>query len=406
LNEGLASFYETLTQGTGRCAGGSDAGCEGSKHWRQVSTFGGASGTDGDKVLVGLPPPAWVFGHNSSFLAGTNKGVFTISRDELPSVSALVSLDRKHFYGVDDSPTSAKAQTLHYAAAWRLVHTVIFGPPPLKAAFDQYLYALSKGDEPRAAWGSALRDRGVSPDLLEAEYKKGIERWPAVYGVNSYAPRQAPQPREQPMTEAEIRLLWARVRPWRGESLKKVGQELDAALAADPAFAPAYVLRGRWRAFNQRSDVEVLADLRKAVELAPDDFRTTYALASYFFDRAENDPGAAAAFADEEAKLVERLRDNAGSTPAWNFLAWYDAKKGAPGRGLPFARKAIDADPACFECYDTAALLLYRLGRLNEAVVAQRTAVHLTPEGLKVPDMLKRLQTFEKELAAPPRAHP
>jgi hypothetical protein len=38
--------------------------------------------------------------------------------------------------------------------------------------------------------------------------------------------------------------------------------------------------------------------------------------------------------------------------------------------------------------------------------VAQRTAVHLTPEGLKIPEMLKRLQTFEKELAAPSRAHP
>ncbi|HEU4407254.1 MAG TPA: hypothetical protein VFS43_18435 [Polyangiaceae bacterium] len=374
LREGYAHFYETLT-------------------------------LKGGKVEVGRASPSWVFGLDSEVVIGTSRGAIKASRDELPGPSALVKIDWRGFYGLTNDPHDAKRNVLNAAASWNLVHTMHFGPRPLKEAFDQYLHALHEGDEPGAAWDAALRDKGVSPEQLEAEYRKSFGQARIFYNTGSYAPRLGTtKAHVQPMPEVEVRLLWARVRPWEGGHLKRVGEELDAALNADPTFASAYRLRGEWFE-RQRRGEQALADYRKARALAPDDFRTAYSLASYLHRQAREHPGDAQREA-EMKELFEGLRESAGSVAAWNNLAWYDALRGDPERGLPFARKAIAANPSCFECYDTVAVLLYRLGRLDEAVAAQRIAVYLAPEGLKKPDMLARLQTFEKELAARTASRP
>ncbi|HEU4412361.1 MAG TPA: hypothetical protein VFS43_44375 [Polyangiaceae bacterium] len=374
LNEGLAKTYETLTFKSG-------------------------------EALVGAVPDDRHFGVNSRGTIATDRGVIEATRDEMPSAAQLVAADHRQFYPQSDSPVEAKRSFLYYEAAWNLVHAMRFGPPPLRDSLEEYLLALIKGRDPRASFGEALRRHGVTPAQLESAYRQHIE----LYGVPAeraaFAPRDIPTPHGRAMSEAEVRLLWARVRPWRGpEGMAQAGEEIEAAIKADPKFAPAYVLRGEWFE-RQRRDAEALADYRKARALAPEDFRTAHALASYLsynFKKFAND----AAVQAELNALLEGLRQNAGSAAAWDTLARYDARQGAPERGLPFAKKAISANPSCFECYDTAAMLLFRLGRLDEAVAAQRTAVNLMPDGVRMPGVLKRLRELEEEVASRPAAPP
>ncbi|HEU4535519.1 MAG TPA: hypothetical protein VFS00_15430 [Polyangiaceae bacterium] len=371
LNEGLARTYETLA-------------------------FGGG------QAEVGKVPPGRIFGRNTQIMIGADRGVTTLSVDEVPGVDALLATDWHQFYGASDGPQDLKRATVHYEAAWNLVHTLRFGPPPLREAFDDYLLALANRREPRAAFRDAMRAHGVTLPQLEAAYRQHVRQWGIPFDRVAYAPRPLPAPHVQPMGEADVHLLWARVRPWRGENAARAGAEIEAALKADPSSAIAYVLRGDWRQRQKRDQyAAALADYRKAVALAPDDSRALYALAGHLDTYVDGHPDDAAA-AGELTTLLDRLRERPGSSSAFNLLAWYDARKGDPARGLPLAKQAIAANPSCFACYDTAAVLLHRLGRLPEAVEAQRNAVNLMPDGVRVPAIMSRLREFERELAAAP----
>ncbi len=372
LNEGLARTYETLT-------------------------FGGG------QAEVGKLPASRHFGINSRATIATDAGLVSASRDEMPSAAALVAAGPRQFYGQSEAPDELKRSFLHYEAAWNLVHALRFGPPPMREAFEAYLLALIKKREPRAAFDEALRAQGVTAEQLEASYRKHIEQYGIPFERYPFKPRALPAPHEQPLSEAEVHLLWARVMPWRGEGMKRAGAEIEAALKAEPNSAPAYLLRAEWLEWQNKPGV--LAELRRAREVAPEDFRTAHALVSYWLDYAEEHPGDASHDAELSA-LVEGLRETAGSASAWNTLAWYDALRGDADRGLPFAAKAVAANPSCFECYDTAAVLFHRLGRLDEAVAAQRSAVNLLPDGLRVSSLVKRLHEYEAELAAAPASAP
>jgi tetratricopeptide (TPR) repeat protein len=174
-------------------------------------------------------------------------------------------------------------------------------------------------------------------------------------------------------------------------------QGITVMLRDEGTNAPGYALRGEWFAAQGRHD-EALVDLHAAVALAPDDFRPSYQLASYLDGRVERKTDPTGALRNELHGLIDRLRENAGSADAWNLIAWYDAGRGQAERGLPFARKAVAADSSCFDCYDTAAVLLHQLGKLGDAVVAERIAVQLMPDGVRVPVMVNRLRAYEREL--------
>lgn len=366
LNEGLAMYYESLTLVEG-------------------------------KARIGLPPNHWSpYGEGSVFF-GTDRGVTTISRAEMPTVvSITANLDARHFDPGGSAIESTKERVLHYAASWNLIHAMYMGPAPFPEALDDYLVALGEGAETHEAWDKALASHGISPELIEKQYESHVDNYRVQYGTKSYVPRPRAALHAQPMTEAEVRVLWARVRPWRGDGEALAGKDLEAAIRADPNSATAYAMRGVWLGW-QGHYAEALPDLRKAVALAPDDYRMTFLLAVYLESQAMAKKDSSTALRSELLQLIDRLRENAGAAPAWMLVAAYDASRGDPEHALTFAHKAIVADPSCFLCYDIAAVALHDLGKLNEAVSAERIGVQLMPDGSQDPDLVNRLRKYERE---------
>ena len=80
--------------------------------------------------------------------------------------------------------------------------------------------------------------------------------------------------------------------------------------------------------------------------------------------------------------------------------AWYFAQRNEPAIGAPFARRALEKDPGCWECLDTLGLLQFELGHVGAAVDAQLQAINLVPYETAPLDMLYRLATYERALAA------
>ena len=120
-----------------------------------------------------------------------------------------------------------------------------------------------------------------------------------------------------------------------------------------------------------------------------------FALSWFYFDVEDQKPKASRRYETVEPWIL-RLERVAVGAQQWNFLGWYWAMREQPTRGLPFARRAIDEDSSCADCFDTLALLLYQSGSIANAVRAQRIAVNLSENAH--PSVHERLKQFERSL--------
>jgi protein TonB len=168
------------------------------------------------------------------------------------------------------------------------------------------------------------------------------------------------------------------------------------ALRLVPDDPKTLVVLGYWCAAN--GDLgSAEATLKRAATIAPRNPGVLAAIANFYFAIEEAKSPRTRDYASMEG-WVESLEHLANAPGQWNFIAWYWAQRGEPARGIEFARRAVREDPACAECYDTLALLLDQQGAVFDAVQAQRVAVNLSEsEG---PDMLRRLERFERDLLA------
>lgn len=363
------------------------------------------------EVEVGKPP----FGDLLGRMAGLAE------EHILPDVAALLAEEAVYAKGgtmpIDrhEKLNASDKKVLRSVASWGLVHTMRTGQPALRAAFNDYLVAINKGEESRAAWAAALRRHGLSPANVEAEYQQVFERarnktleWgKEKHLVLPYNPPPAAKARTRPMAEAEVRVLWARLRPWYGKSSQKALADLDEALRADPNFAPAYAVRGAWHA-AQKHHQEALVDFRKAVALDPADVRIALAFADYLDSYPE---WHAETRADGDLRaLVERLRQNSRSSHALAYVADYDFHRGEQARAWATLRQAIAINPACSTCYRVAARIFAGLECYDDAVTAQRRALGSSryTDSRVDETLLDSLEQkiIERRKASPPKAPP
>lgn len=364
LNEGLAQFYSTLRLEDG-------------------------------KLILGDPLP------DLSFKVGL--GWRTVQRGqwqttlipigEVPSVAALVKADRATFYQRSSNPTidQSRAQTAFYGGAWVLVHMLNNGPEEYRKRFNAFLDRVAHHVAVRDAWEGAFGD--LDPARFESDFRSYLVRPETTLQATAYTPQSTEDPHGTwSMSDAQVHLLWARLRPWDDNQLSRVKTDLDAALASEPASSEVHFLRGLF-AGRQRKVEEAERELGQAVAARPEDPRYLLALASVTerglpASRVPPEP------AKRLAALMDRLSKVAKTATEINFVAWYHAEMGRPDDGLALAERSIKADPTCWECLDTYALLLSEKGRFDDAVTVQQRAVDLMPEGVRMPQIAERLHKY------------
>jgi tetratricopeptide (TPR) repeat protein len=308
-----------------------------------------------------------------------------------PTVQQLIDATRTDFYTTEREVTPTKeieASTASYAASFRLVHLLMNGPNAAdRAAFVAFLGALSRGQRAHEAFAAQF---GPAPTRLEEAYRAYIHE-SALSPIAVRRPPEAPPrpPCERQLSAADVHVLWARLLPWRKDSMDRVRQQLEAARATAPESVDLKLVSAKL-AGATHDFVGAKRELDKALAAAPQDPRCL--LAHEQWHRAEARSRGLAPEAAEEAipiDVIERLARVAVSATELNEVAWYYATHHRPDEGIPFSMRSLRADPICWSCQDTYAILLLEKGRTEEALRAIERAVSLIPETTSAPGVIE-----------------
>jgi len=326
----------------------------------------------------------------------------------MPTLDRLLTADSQRFHFGNE-------EFVYYMASKNLVGALASAE---QGPFFKYLRMLARGTGRDAAWQESMS--GVSmEDLGEAMRLYHTQSGAKVFRV-PYRPGQAvPSPVVQRMRPGEVHALWVHAQLLRGRlgDVRPLLEQIDAADREDPEWSDADFWKAVVLSREDKPDLpKILALLRNHVAQVPGDERARIGLVSVALRQAlpENEGSvgaethAAAAIAALQPDVLA-LGKIARSAAALNEVAWYFALTHSPDVGLNFARRALDADPACYSCKDTLGLLFAELGRYDEAVQAQEEAVgaigdNAVPAGMR--DRLSRFRALRDRCVAQPTSPP
>jgi tetratricopeptide (TPR) repeat protein len=345
LNEGLARFWSTLRVRDDHASFGEPVSCA-------------ALGLD---KLGACHPSVWDIGL-------------------LPSIDELVTASAETFYERSRAPA-------YYAGAWALVHVLSSGTEIPTERFSAYQAALAHGEDRRGSWAELVRDADLAS--LESRYRDyfssaRIPSWRA-----AYVPKRDAEVHVRSLSAAETHLVRARWSPkTTDEERGHVRSELEEALAHEPSHAEAHFELARLA--KTSSDARSFDEhLSRAIDLAPAEPRYLLARLIALTERDPSQP--------EVELVVKRLAPIARGASALNAIAWSLALRGRTLEGLPFAMRALDAEPGCWECLDTLAVLRDQQGKTSEALELERRAIGLIPDFRQPPrEMIERLRKYEQ----------
>ncbi len=158
---------------------------------------------------------------------------------------------RDDFYGnLNIDPTTShgafalRATTVHYQAAWTLVH-VLLSDPAYAPAFRDYLNRLHAGTREADAWRDTVGDLG--DEALEAAYHAALVVPEVTVLRTKFTPPAFAPPEQHPMAPPEVHVLWARLRDWTRED-GRAGVTADLSAVAGEHDAQTVILRALWAA--------------------------------------------------------------------------------------------------------------------------------------------------------------
>lgn len=308
---------------------------------------------------------------------------------ELPGLDAIRRMDHGQFH-------EDRVKNANYLSAWKLVHLLNGTGRDRQRRFHRYLTSLSRGVPSEQAWGEAFGDLPAEP--LARDYDRYLQRKRLPYWTTRYQWSALTPPRVRPLHSNEVHVLWANLYA-KSDQPSEVAAQLDRLSAADPSGPePSY-----WRAVLLRPPNR-LQLLRDYVSRRPDDERGWDALVELELESAVPPdylglegapPPALAAMESDVLRLIQRASD----ALSLNRIGWYFALRQNPKTGLNFAIRALQKEPACGACWDTAALLYYHAGRIREALRAQERAASLMAKRAP-PSVLERLERYRAAAAA------
>jgi hypothetical protein len=319
-------------------------------------------------------------------IGGATPRIQTVISRRLPTVAELVARE-------DLGTLSVQQGNEFYAASWMLVHVMLREYLP---QFEALVGSLVHGATFDEAWKRGFG--AVPPDQLEARYRESLRQIfgdsvgsvpvyrmpytvPAVQGVES----------ERPISDGETHLLWATMQRKGSERYRA---QLELARSHGGETAALHYARALYhleRDENSLAEAELVA----ATEARPDEERyllVLTALRALDAERADDGGKRMAALEPE----VDRLAERASSVDTLSFIGRYYAGRNKPDAGLPFAVRAVKADPTCAGCFDALALLVAEKGDFDQAVALGERALHMWPEGMSDADVAAHVAKLRK----------
>ncbi len=378
INEGLAQYYSTMAIEEGKVYLGRDLP---DRRLRR------------GELWAAKNDPKW----------GT---ILTVPTGSLPTAQRLLDSGPADFSvlrrerGVLEE--ESKRVVLFYAAAWALIHVIKNGSESYPAMLDAFLVDLSAGTEPEVAWGEAFKF--VSASAFDRDLAAFYARRETVVLRTDYRPPVTKVSLERrTLPAADVRLLWAALRPWGGPDSGSVETALDAALSLSPSSADVHVWRARWYIHQKRLDAAEKA-LDRANAARPHDEMMLLELFRLRVQQAEQEPSPIRTAQIE--RVIAELLPRASTATSLNDLAWYLAHHGRVDEALALAKRAIQADFSCFACYDTLAFAQHAKGKYGDAARTESIAIGLLPDGATIPEMAARLEQYRAAAATPAPAQP
>jgi tetratricopeptide (TPR) repeat protein len=220
------------------------------------------------------------------------------------------------------------------------------------------------------------------------------------YRVKYKAPR--PQPlRVDPLTDNELHLLWARLRPWEeGAKADAARAELEKVETRDPGNMNLGLLKAWWAL--EKDDVPGAERALSAI--APEyrgDARVLNATGWVkLLPLLEHKSAKPADFALALHPTATKLAPVARSAAQFDLLARYQAGRGNLDEAIAYEKRAVDVDPNCVPCLSAAADMLSEKGLIGEALKVATFAYGLVAEGKRPTKLLGQIQGLQKRLAA------
>lgn len=361
LNEGLATYFQTIKVGGGRVV------------------LGNPSTLDAGK---------WKRGHR------------------LPKLRQLLDYSYEEFYKGGDRR--------NYFAGWILVHLLTNSSEGYRRRFQRYLRALSEVGDRDSAWNDAFG--AMAFEKIEDEYRTYHSNRELVLLGAAYEPKEVVSDFEsRTLRQGEAHAVWIQLMITKASATESaadreaVSKQLQLAASSDEGWSGLLFWRAIHAASIERSEEKSLLLLREYLKEEPSDGRAHLGIVHIMKHTAiPKDyygfgpvPKSVATLEADVMALV-----GVASTPnELNAVASYFALQQNPKTGLGFARRALAKEPSCIRCLDSLALLLFQLDRVDEALATQKRAINMLAENEPPPSMLARLRHYE-EVAKTKRTSP
>jgi hypothetical protein len=297
----------------------------------------------------------------------------------LPAADRLRALPPDGFRSKSHEETAAA-----YLGAWALVHVLLLGEPAQRDAFRAYMNDIGAGRASEASAFAKHFDAALltQVDAKYADFLRSRTLMAATLPLELSVARSTGTRRLSP---AEVHRQWARLLSGSPTGLSSALAEVERAMSLDPKSPENYVLRAILRLRAKQPGAE--ADLRRAVELAPNDAAAARALGIYLVGLPESRN-------QEVAGLARRVEPVASSANDFLFLAMSEFEHGRTGNAMLHAVRGTKADSGCLNCYVVAAEAAFADGDASLAARVLRIAINLSAERAS-PELTTLLKKYE-----------
>jgi tetratricopeptide (TPR) repeat protein len=262
-----------------------------------------------------------------------------------------------------------------------------------------YEFRLASGEDPRKAWRAAFPEFDPAKPGALKKLDEALDRHRRDDKISYYRVEVSPDTSftSASISSADVHMLLLAIR----DNWNPSEGGYSTALRVDPAIARRKEIEEALREdprnpvalwYSLRADKPAAAAaLRKSAAARPGDWRSWYALSLVLRPREDHDEMLAAL-----RKAVDLDPDQAAVS---NDLAAFLLVDGHPKEALPFAQHAVDLAPSHPFSLDTLAGIAAALGQCPQALALEQRAVDLMPEK-NAAEPRRRLREYRQRCGA------